>query len=95
MGNGTGEKSDQLAKIIEMFIDKKTDSISISKTSTGKYSWDVKIYSDDLMDMEKRDQVVKRIKLATQVKAVRLVPRLCFRKVEEFTFTLFTACIGC
>lgn len=29
-------------------IDEKTDSINVSKTSTGKYSFDVKIYSKDL-----------------------------------------------
>ena len=58
----TEEKGSMLAKIIEQFLDKKTDSISISKTSTGKYSFDTKIYCEDLLDEAKASHVIKRLK---------------------------------
>lgn len=41
----------------------KTDSISVSRTSTGKYSWDVKIYSKNLVDEVEAEIVFERVKL--------------------------------
>ena len=51
-----------VAKVLEMLFDKKTDSISISKTSTGKISFDVKIYAENLRDDAERDAVLARLK---------------------------------
>ena len=56
------EKSGLLAQVIEQFLDKKTDSISVSKTSTGKWSFDVKVYTDDLLDETKRENVINVLK---------------------------------
>jgi hypothetical protein len=39
----------------------KTDSISLSRTSTGKYSWDIKIYTKDLLDEVEADMVLSKI----------------------------------
>ena len=39
----------------------KTDSISLSKTSTGKYSFDVKIYSKDLLAEGEDAKILKKI----------------------------------
>ncbi len=46
----------------EQIFREKTDSISVSKTSTGKYSWDVKIYSNDLMVTGEQISVIEQIK---------------------------------
>ncbi len=39
----------------------KKDSIKVSKTSTGKYSAEVKIRDDDLQDPERQDKVIQAI----------------------------------
>ena len=51
-----------LAGIIGQFLDKKTDSISVSKGMTGKYGFDVKIYAEDLLDPTKYDDVINKVK---------------------------------
>ncbi|MFA5412895.1 MAG: hypothetical protein WC350_06130 [Candidatus Micrarchaeia archaeon] len=56
------ELKDFVEKTVREILDRKTDSISVSKTSTGKYSWDVKIYTDDLLDEEKCRQVIEKIR---------------------------------
>ena len=56
------EKSDTLASIIETFIDKKTDSIKVEKGMTGKYSFEVKLYSEDLSDSVEQEQVLRNLK---------------------------------
>ncbi len=45
----------------EQIFKEKTDSISVSKTSTGKYSWDIKIYNNDLMVSDNQDKVLNSI----------------------------------
>lgn len=51
-----------LASLLDAFLDRKTDSISLSKTSTGKFSWDIKIYNEDLLDDVKKQQVIDQLK---------------------------------
>ncbi len=53
--------SGAVVEVLRQLLDRKTDSISVSKTSTGKFSWDVKVYSDDLMSVEKQGAVVAQI----------------------------------
>lgn len=51
-----------LASLLDAFLDRKTDSISLSKTSTGKFSWDVKVYTEDLLDEAQKQRVIEQIK---------------------------------
>lgn len=55
-------KIESAEKILGMLFDNKTDSVSVTKTTTGKYSWDIKVYNDDLTDDAKRDAVLEKIK---------------------------------
>lgn len=47
--------------LVETIVKEKTDSISLSRTSTGKYSWDIKIYSENLMVASEQDSVIAQI----------------------------------
>jgi hypothetical protein len=59
---GIEEKSGMLAQIIEQFLDRKSDSVSITKGMGGKYSWECKVYSENLLDPEKQQQVLTQLK---------------------------------
>ncbi len=42
-------------------IKEKTDSIELSKTSTGKHSWSIKCYSFDLLKEGEANKVISKL----------------------------------
>ncbi len=45
-----------------VYLQGKTDSISVSRTSTGKHSFDVKIYCENLTDSTVQESVISQLK---------------------------------
>ena len=45
------------------FTKEDSDSIKVSKSTTGKYSWDIKVYFKESFDMNpKSKDIIERIK---------------------------------
>lgn len=63
-----GLNKEDIGYLVSMLAEKK-DGISVSKTSTGRYSWDIRIYSEDIMDEKTSAEVIAKITRIDQILA--------------------------
>jgi len=55
------ENPEALKSIFGQVTSERPDSISLSKTSTGKYSWTIKMRSGDLSEKENQEKLLQEI----------------------------------